>query len=332
MMKRNTLSFLNVISLSLSCLCIWWMASCSDQAGKERKHRPGKNIPSITITGSQELYPLISQLAFEFNWIYPDVRIDVSPISSLHGQSDILFRVMDRNKRSINLIDSPPDTGLLSLTVAYDAVLPFGNAGNPYLKKLRAMGITQSQFRYIFIDASLSHWGQLTRTDSSSRIFPFTRTDICEAGEIWSAYLGTQQANMTGTGVYGEAGMIMAVRKNTYGIGYASIRYLYDRKTLEPMDDLTVIPVDLNNNGKMDKVENCYHNLEAISFAIKHGTYPFPPATTLCLTFNKKPANQLVIDFIIWIYENGMQTIQDAGYIIPSEATLKNQSLIIQKP
>ncbi len=329
-MKKTLFPLLPFLGILLASMC-FWMESCTNPAGKEGKHRPRKIIPSITITGSLELYPLLSQLAFEYNSIYPDVRIDVTPGSSLHTTPDILFQMMDRSRIANDIKENHQDTGFMSLALAYDAILPFGNAANPYLKKLKSAGITQSQFRYIYIDASLSHWGQLTRTDSSSRIFPFTRTDICEAGEIWSSFLGTEQANLTGTGVYGESGMVMAVRKNTYGIGYASIRNIYDRKTLEPMRDLAVIPIDLDNNGKIDRGENCLNNLEDITFAVKHGTYPFPPARTLYMTFNKEVVNQLVIDYLVWIYENGMQTIQEAGYIIPGEATLKNQLSIIQK-
>ncbi|MDD5695743.1 MAG: substrate-binding domain-containing protein [Bacteroidales bacterium] len=324
---RQLLPLICILTLSL----LLWMEGCTDQTGQEGKRRPKKIIPSITISGSLELYPLLSQLAFEFNRIYPDVRIDVTPGSSLHGKSDILFQMMDRRRISNNMKESQPDTGLMSLPLAFDAILPFGNVENPYLKKLKISGITQSQFRYIYIDATLSHWGQLTKTDSSYRIFSFTRTDICEAGEIWSSFLGTEQTNLTGTGVYGEPGMIMAVRKNIYGLGYASIRYIYDRKTFEPTNDLAVIPIDLDNNGKIDRTENCLNNLEDITFAIRHGNYPFPPTRTLYLTFNKTPVNQLVVDYLVWIYENGMQTIQDAGYIIPGETTLKNQLQIIQK-
>ena len=321
-MQKAILRLVSVICIFLLVICMG-IHSCTDISRREEKQRARKIIPSITITGSLELYPLLSQLAFEFNRIYPDVRIDVTPGSSIQGQPDILFRMMDTKKPAINLTENSWDTSHVFLPLACDAILPFGNAANPYLEKLKVTGITQNQFRYIFLDASLDHWGQLTKADSSYRINPFTRTDLCESGEIWSSFLGTDQVNLTGTGVYGESGMIMAVRKNVYSIGYASLRYIYDRKTFEPLEDLAVIPIDLDRNGKIDIYENYFNNLEDITYAIKRGTYPSPPARTLYLIFSRSPLNQLVIEFVLWICENGQQTIQDAGYIVPDETIIK---------
>ena len=314
-----------IVLLGLSAV----MYGCSERSGQKEKHRPKKDIPAITITGSLELYPLLSQLAFEFNRVYPDVRIDVTPGISLQGQPDILFRMMESEKPVNTIKESSWDTALVSLSLAYDAILPFGNASNPYLKKLKGSGITQSQFRYIFLDATLDHWGQLTQADSSHRINPFTRTDLCESGEIWSSFLGTDQVNLTGAGVYGESGMVMAVRKNVYSIGYASMRSVFDRKTFEPMGDLAVIPIDLDKNGKIDLYENFFNNLEDISYAVKKGTYPSPPARTLFIVFSKSSRDRLVTEFIIWIYENGLQTIRDAGYVVPDETIIQRNINLI---
>ncbi|MDD5508447.1 MAG: hypothetical protein PHD25_09000, partial [Bacteroidales bacterium] len=150
-----------------------------------------------------------------------------------------------------------------------------------------------------------------------------TRTDLSESGEIWSSFLGTDQVNLTGTGVYGESGMVMAVRKTVYSIGYASMRSIFDRKTFEPMGDLVVIPIDLDKNGKIDLYENFFNNLEDISYAVKRGTYPSPPVRTLFIVFNKSSTDRLVTEFILWIYENGLQTIRDAGYVVPDETIIQ---------
>ncbi|HOW25934.1 MAG TPA: substrate-binding domain-containing protein [Bacteroidales bacterium] len=317
-MQKRLLRLFSVICIGLLGLYLV-TGSCSNRGSQDEKHRPRKIIPYITITGSLELYPLLSQLAFEFNRIYPDVRIDVTPGSSIHNQPDICFRMMDSENPANTIKEGSWDTSLISMPLAYDAILPFGNKTNPYLEKLKSSGITQNQFRYIFLDATLDHWGQLTKADSSYQINPFTRTDLCESGEIWSSFLGTDQSHLTGTGVYGEAGMVMAVRKNTYSIGYASMRYIYDRKTFEPMGDLAVIPIDLDKNGKIDIYENFFNNLEDLSYAIKRGSYPSPPARTLFIIFGRPPVNKLVNEFIIWIFENGRQTIEDAGYVAPDE-------------
>lgn len=313
-----------LVCLMLMLLC-WGWNGCNTPDKNAHKTKEKKIAKSITISGAYGLYPLISQLAFEYNRIFPNIRINVTPGSSLKGMSDMIFQMVDMGMYSKSISDSRWDTSLLHIAIARDAILPIGNASNPYLEKLEATGITQPQLRYIFVDATLKQWGQLTGEDSSHRINVFTRTDISGSAEIWSSFLGTDQVHLTGTGVYGEPGMVMALRNNVYGIGYASLRYIFDNQTGKTLEDLRVIPIDLNMNGKLDPDENLYSNLSDIDNAVMHNIFPTPPSRTLYLIIDRSHPNALAIDFVRWIFENGQQIIQNAGYVQLDKTLLDNQ-------
>ena len=57
--------------------------------------------------------------------------------------------------------------------------------------------------------------------------------------------------------------------------------YAYDPKTKKYYDGISVIPLDLNENGKIDSTENFYANLDNLMLAIKEDRFPSPPARNL---------------------------------------------------
>ena len=64
--------------------------------------------------------------------------------------------------------------------------------------------------------------------------------------------MGKKQEDLLGIGVFGDPGLNEAVRKDALGIGFNNINYAYDATTLKPMAGTAILPIDLNDNGKID--------------------------------------------------------------------------------
>ena len=108
-------------------------------------------------------------------------------------------------------------------------------------------------------------WGEVAGMSSGDKIRVYTRSDSCGAAETWAQYLGGKnQEDLKGVGVYGDPGLAEAVRKDLLGIGYNNLGYAYDFKTGLPLDGLFIIPIDVNENGKVDPGENLKTKSQAI--------------------------------------------------------------------
>ena len=116
-------------------------------------------------------------------------------------------------------------------------------------------------------------------------------------------------------GVYGDPGLAEAVKKDTLGIGFNNINYAYDSKTKLEVEDLKVVPIDLNGNGQIDEDEDFYDSRDSIVNAIATGRYPSPPARMLHLVSNGRPGRKVVLEFIRWILTDGQKYVAEAGYI-----------------
>ena len=124
---------------------------------------------------------------------------------------------------------------------------------------------------------------------------------------------GKKQEDLKGVGVYGDPGLAEAVRKDMYGIGYNNLNYAYDMKSGLPLPGLQIIPIDLNENGKVDPEENLNTKDRAIR-AVNSGSYPSPPARHLYLITKdrfKGPARE----FVRWILTDGQKYVDEMGYI-----------------
>ena len=115
---------------------------------------------------------------------------------------------------------------------------------------------------------------------------------------------------------FGDPGLAQAVKKDPLGIGYNNIGYAYDATTRKQIKGIRVVPVDLNDNGKIDSEEDFYTSMNDLIGAISSGKYPSPPARELFFVMKGSPKNNKVVtEFIQWVLTDGQKYVNEAGYI-----------------
>jgi phosphate transport system substrate-binding protein len=286
------------ISLYLLAAVVF-LAASTNRIAAQKKELKG----TISLSGAFALYPMAVKWAEEFKKINPKVKIDISAGGAGKGMTDALAKVVDIGMVSREIYPDEIKKGALGIAVAKDAVIPTISEQNPVLKDILAKGLKKEAANNIFITGKVK-----------------TRSDACGAGETWAKYFGKKQEDILGVGVFGDPGLALAVKKDPFGIGYNNIAYAYDNKTNKPFPGLRVIPLDLNNNGKIDADENFYNTQDELINAIATGKYPSPPARDLYFVTSGKPTNPLLAEFITWVLTEGQKYVLESGYInLPKE-------------
>lgn len=275
----------------------------------------------ISLSGAFALYPLAVKWAEEFKKLHPGVKIDISGGGAGKGITDALSKVVDLGMVSREIHPEELKKGAFAISVAKDAVVPTINAKNPKIKELLASGITQNEAIRVYVTGEYKTWGHVLGISSNIPIHLFNRSDACGAGETWAKYLGNKkQDDLLGTAVFGDPGVASAVQKDPLGFGYNNIAYAYDLKTKKPNPGILVLPIDVNNNGKIDAAENFYGTSTQLVNAIAQGKYPSPPARDLYLVSKGKPTNPVTIAFLKFILTEGQKYNVPNGFIsIPKE-------------
>jgi phosphate transport system substrate-binding protein len=280
---------------------------------------------TITVSGAFALYPMMVTWAEEFRKIHPNVRIDVSAGGAGKGMTDALAGLVDIGMVSRSISPAEIQKGAFYVVVAKAAVVGTINANNPVLADIMAKGVKRSTLMSIFIFGNVTNWGQVVgRSDVGDSVHVYTRSDSAGAADAWAGYLGHKQDDLKGVGVYGDPGLEEAVKSDRLGIGYNNLNYAYDNTTGKPVEGISIIPLDLNGNGKIDPNEDFYSSKDKIVEAVASGAYPEPPTMELYLV-TKGHFTGLPKEFVKWILTDGQKSELENGYVPLSSESAAEQ-------
>lgn len=320
-MKRNKLE---VIALAVALGVSVLFSSCGSKNKSEAAN--GDELSGeITLSGAFALYPLAVQWADEFKKLHPDVTIDISAGGAGKGMTDALAGVVDLGMVSREVDESEVKKGAVAFAVAKDAVVPTINANNKQLKSILASGLSRDEAIGLWITGKVKTWGQVAGTSDKTGVVVYTRSDACGAADTWAKWLGKKQEDLLGTCVFGDPGVAAAVQKDANGIGLNNIGYVYDSKTKKPNAGILVIPIDVNNDGKITPDENFYDTKNKLVKAIADGKYPSPPARDLYLVSKGVPEKPVVKEFLKYILTKGQAATAPQGYIGISKDRLQQE-------
>ena len=285
---------------------------------------------TISLSGAWALYPMAVRWSEEFRKIYPDVRIDLSAGGAGKGITDALNDMVDLSMVSREIYKEELNKGAFPIAVTKDAVVPVINASNPSLNTLLTKGLKNDAGNNIWITGMYKTWGQAFGFKGTTPIHVYTRSDACGAADVWAKYFNKKQEDLLGSGVYGDPGLALAVKKDPLGIGFNNIGYVYDSKTKKQLAGIRVLPIDINNDGKITADEDFYNTIDDLITAIANGKYPSPPARELYFVTNGKPKKEVVIRFIRWILTDGQKYVNESGFISLSKERIEAELKRVQ--
>jgi len=275
-----------------------------------------KSSGQISISGAFALYPMVIRWADEYKKINPGVRFDISAGGAGKGISDALNGMVEIGMVSREIYPEELKKGAFAIAVTKDAVVAVVNESNPALDDIMAKGLKKDAANNIWITGKYTTWAQAFGASSGSPIHIYTRSDACGAAEMWAKFFGKKQEDLLGVGVFGDPGLAQAVKKDPLGIGFNNVGYAYDATTRKQIKGIRVVPIDLNNNGKIDSDEDFYNSIDDLMAAIASGKYPSPPSRELYFVIKGSPKNNKVLsDFIRWVLSYGQKFVNEAGYI-----------------
>lgn len=326
-------------TIGICILSALLLTGCGSK-GEVKRDANGKEVLSgyITLSGAFALYPLAIQWADEFHRLHPDVDIDISAGGAGKGITDVLADQVDIAMVSRELKPQERDKGAFAFAVAKDAVVPSINAMNPVCKVLMQTGLTQEAAKGLW-NGTIRSWdevleiskrlssqesgSQKSAASTSFKVNVYTRSDACGAAETWAKFLNSKQEDLKGTGVFGDPGIAETLQKDVNGIGFNNIGYAYNDKTHKPTKGIAILPIDVNNNGKIDADERFYDTMDQLMDAISKGKYPSPPARNLYLVTAGKPKNPVIKAFLKFVITKGQKAAAPAGYVVINEEQQK---------
>lgn len=284
---------------------------------------PGQSTyERISISGAWAMYPMVVTWAEHYHALHPSVSIDVSAGGAGKGMADALSNMVDLGMVSRDVTNMEREKGAWVISLVKDAVVPVMNADHPLGEKIAGRGMTREDFTRIWIFGEWGAWEEILRVPGNTTVRLYTRSDACGAAKTWASFLGGEQEDLQGVGVYGDPGLAEAVRGDVLGMGYNNINFAYDRDSGFPIPGLRIIPLDVDEDGVISKKESVYGSLAKITEAISLGVYPSPPARDLHFVSSGPPSRTIVKDFIRYCLTEGQLYVKESGYITLADEIL----------
>lgn len=107
--------------------------------------------------------------------------------------TDALAGTVDLGMFSREITQFEKDKGVWWVGLCKNAVLPTISADHPYLEQLRQQGMSKDEFRAVFIEKSITTWGEILDNVAPLDIQVYTRSDAFGAAETWAKYLDGKQ-------------------------------------------------------------------------------------------------------------------------------------------
>lgn len=306
--------------LIVSFFVLGFLFSCQGESEKQKKEQSLENLElqdlsgSLMINGAYSLYPLFEQWAEDFESIYPEVSIQVEKNGTAHGMSTVFKGMNNLSMISRDLTPEEENKGIWKVPVAKDGVVPIINRENPFMDQIKAKGLKAEQLVRMFTVEDSYDWGDIMGVNQHGTVNVLMREEGSGATEVWANFLWLSPEQLRGKTVHGDDEMIKQIQNDNFSIGYANLVYVFNTESGTLSDNIEILPIDFNQNGRIDSKECPCGNLKEIQRAIWLGKYPRNLCRTLYLLSRDKPTDKLTVAFIRWILTEGQEKVEKMGY------------------
>jgi glycine cleavage system H lipoate-binding protein len=108
--------------------------------------------------------------------------------------------------------------------------------------------------------------------------------------------------------------MVLAIQKDPNAIGFCRLTDILDPGKQQIVENISIMPIDRNNNGKIDYNEQIYSNLNVFNRAVWIGKYPKSLYNSIYSYSSSKPTGETEVAFLKWVLTDGQQYVSPNGY------------------
>lgn len=293
------------LSLLFCCNASFCNVTTDDQTGI-RLNTAEEN--TLNIKSSTELNNLATNWANEYGRLNPSVKIDLSiiPENQAIAGSNLRF-VSDENSEVIN------DETNWKMVIGRDAIVPVFNAKNPMLSEIFRQGISSDDYAQLITNPEKRNWETMIDGGKNATIH-FYITDNESVKTNIENFTKINSDAINGMSVVTTTELILALQKDIYAIGFCKLTDVRDARTNELIDNIKLLPIDKNKNGRIDNFEKIYDNLNAFTRGVWIGKYPYELCGSIYAVSSSKPTDKNELAFLTWILADGQQFLYKNGY------------------
>jgi glycine cleavage system H lipoate-binding protein/ABC-type phosphate transport system substrate-binding protein len=204
-------------------------------------------------------------------------------------------------------------SSLWQLTVGREVIVPVINKDNPLLDQLFEMGMAPETLAKLLTNPDMMDWSAIMENTHNSPIHYYTTNETAINSGI-TAFLKIEPNAIQGKKLGTSEDLIMAVQNDPLAIGFCLLNDIIDSQSQNIVENIQLLPIDKNNNGKIDHYENIYADVSNFTRGVWIGKYPKALINDIYAVSSAKPFDASEIMLLKWVLTDGQQTLLQNGY------------------
>lgn len=297
----------NFISSSLAAVLL----SGAFLPSNAQKPSPNK----VVITGVRFAYPLVEKWIKDYVAENPNSEVVIESRTITDPEKyDLLVEAYDQER----LVKEDREF----ISIARYALIPVANSKSLFAKEYSDKGLNEKTYRQIFFHDVFA--------EKEKSVAPpytiYTRLQKAGAPVTFAKYFGYEQQQIKGKSIAGaDEHLIKALLKDETGVTYTVPGLAFDLTTRKPVDGITIIPVDLDGNGRVSKDEKLTENLDQVLTKLETEKTKNTPVEYIHFSIAKNSLNSEAKKFLLWVASRGEAHLHHFGYLKPDPKRLQSE-------
>jgi len=268
----------------------------------------------VFISGAKFTYPIIEKWIAEYAKVNPASNIQLAAKSETQGSADL----------SIIAHQAATDELKEGQEIIYAgryALLPVTNSNNPLLNRTKNKGINKKDIDKLFFEVE-NYEDEQAVEKPRYRATIYTSDNNAGASTTLAKYYGHVSTEIRGKKVFGDdIYLLSAIKKDTFGIAFNNLGYLFDVNSRNLKPGITIIPLDLKKDAKPVTAGN----LDEVIAVLEKNKIETIPVEEIGFIYSRKDVRKEVAEFLKWVLTDGQKFNHEKGFL-----TLEKQELAEQ--
>ncbi|MGF7139989.1 glycine cleavage system protein H [Roseimarinus sediminis] len=195
------------------------------------------------------------------------------------------------------------------MVIGRDIIVPVISTGNPYFESIRKNGIPANRLSDLANDPEKQVWGTLLGNESKKSVVVYLQE---ETMQVLGEHDWMTENHLSMNTVESIEELKSKLEQEKAAIVFCKLADLIADQHELPAG-IAFLPIDANNNGQLEKIENIYSSYNDFIRGVWIGKYQHGLVRNIYVAANSKPVDEGRLALIKWMLTEGQAAMLDAG-------------------
>jgi glycine cleavage system H lipoate-binding protein/ABC-type phosphate transport system substrate-binding protein len=290
----------------------------------------GNKDIAVSVLCSLDLYNLAQQWINHYSGLNPESQLNLTVINP--GElSETLESKLNLGIISDKYLNSIESKQLWITLIGREVIVPIINSNNPFIDKINLQGISAKDLVDVFNASKTKNWESLFESNENVPLNYYYIKDGSINSKV-AEFIGLKKMPVIGIETNEAQELVRFVQNDPRAIGFCKLTDVINSDNQNLAENIKLLPIDKNGNGKLDYFEKIYDNINDFSRGVWIGKYPKTLITEIYSVSNGVPTKETERAFIKYALTEGQQFLNPNGFIELTYSERKSQMEKIINP